>query len=123
MVSRAGARHHREPQVREVERYEQRGHLTREWEWLKKKLLASGEAKQMLSALHGLPISIRHYCALSSWNRSPVSAAPAMASAFIRQLMPRIDGQDTNQPVDSGPRLTAPVHRLGLWGKQTRVQG
>jgi putative transposase len=67
-------------------------------------------------------LSIRRQCELVGLHRSTFYYTPAMESEVNLQLMRLIDEQYTKTPFYGWPRMTAHLHRLGLWVHHKRVQ-
>ena len=116
-----GRQAQREQEAVQGELFEQIGRLKMELEWVKKKLLASTEAKRALVEPEHAQISLRRQCELLGLNRSTLYYAPVGESEFNLYLMRLIDEQYTRTPFYGGPRMTAYLCRRGLPVNHKRV--
>jgi putative transposase len=78
--------------------YEEIGRLKFELDWVKKKLLASVEAKRVMIEEGHEQLSVRRQCALLGLNRASLYYQAATESAENRVLMRGMDEQDLRTP-------------------------
>jgi putative transposase len=102
--------------------YEEIGRLKFELDWVKKKLLASVEAKRVMIEEGHEQLSVRRQCALLGLNRASLYYQVATEGAENRVLMRRMDEQYLRTPFYGSRRMTAWLQSQGHPVNRKRVQ-